>query len=498
MFKYKKLIGGAIVGLSFGTIYTYKNNIHSDQKFHSKKLYTYEDVSKHNKDNIWVTYKNNVYDITNFIENHPGGTDKIMLAAGKGLEPYWNIYKQHTNNPSIITDILEPMKIGSLSDYDPDKYKNTTDPYINDPSRDTDLKFHSSTPCNAETPSDYIMDNWITPNELWYIRNHHPVPDIDTSNFKLNILGTEKNCSFSLENLKKMNSKKIITTIQCGGNRRGNLNSVSKTSGTPWNYGAISTAEWKGVLLRDLLIKSGIKEEDTINNKINHVHFEGEEGVKASIPIEKAMNIYGDVILAYEMNGSEIPRDHGYPLRLIVPGHVGIRNIKWLKNITISDEEVDGIWQRGISYKGLPHYIQDAKDISIEKVAPIQELPVQSCIVDVKEEDQKVTVKGFAWSGGGRGIIRVDISCDGGKTWNMADLKEGSQQKINKAWAWTFWEFNVSDKKFNKNKEIQIVCKATDSSYNTQPERKELAWNIRGLNNNSWHRVNWKSNNLSK
>ena len=163
------------------------------------------------------------------------------------------------------------------------------------------------------------------------------------------------------------------------------------------------------------------------------------------------------------------------------------------KKITVSDVEAEGIWQRGISYKGLPHYIKDAKDIEIDKLAAIQELPVQSCIVDIRQKDQSVTVKGFAWSGGGRGIIRVDISCDGGKTWNIASLKEGSDQKINKAWAWTFWEYNLTIQDKDKDKEIQFVCKATDSSYNSQPENKELAWNIRGLNNNSWHRVNWKS-----
>ena len=489
--RYKKLLGSGVLGVSLGTL-AYKSKCNSINKAYSQstKSYTYEDVAKNsNSKNIWVTYKNNVYDITDFVENHPGGKDKIMLASGKGLEPYWNIYKQHTNNPSVVNDILEPMKIGFLIDYDPEKYKNTVDPYLNDPSRDTSLKFHSSTPCNAETPRDSIMDHWITPNELWYIRNHHPVPEIDTSHFKLDII----NHSFSLADVRKMKSKKIVATIQCGGNRRGGLNTVRKTSGTPWDCGAISTAEWKGVMLRDLLIKAGVKQEDTLNNKINHVHFEGWEGVRASIPIEKAMSEYGDVIVAYEMNGEDIPRDHGYPLRLIVPGHVGIRNIKWLKKITVSDVEAEGIWQRGISYKGLPHYIKDAKDIEIDKVAAIQELPVQSCIVDISQKDQSVTVKGFAWSGGGRGIIRVDISCDDGKTWNIARLTEGSDQKINKAWAWTFWEYNSTIQDKDKDKEIQFVCKATDSSYNSQPENKELAWNIRGLNNNSWHRVNWKS-----
>ena len=171
------------------------------------------------------------------------------------------------------------------------------------------------------------MDNWITPNELWYIRNHHPVPNIDINKFKLTI----NNNSLSLEDIKKMECKKVLSTIQCGGNRREELNTINKTSGTSWNYGAISTAEWSGVPLCDLLIKFGMLDNDINNCKIKHVHFEGYDGVKASIPIEKAMNSYGDVIIAYKMNGEEIPRDHGYPLRVIIPGYVGIRNIKWLK-----------------------------------------------------------------------------------------------------------------------------------------------------------------------
>ena len=453
-----------------------------------ENTFTYDEVSKHNiNNNIWVTYKENVYDISKFINNHPGGKDKIMLAAGKGLEPYWNTYKQHTNNPSIIKDILEPMKIGTLKDYNPDKYKDINDPYINDPNRDTDLKFHSVSPCNAETPKDSIMDNWITPNELWYIRNHHPVPIINPKDFKLNISTKDSTLNLSLDDLKKLKSKKVITTIQCGGNRRGGLNDIEKTSGTPWSFGAISTAEWEGISLRDILLTSGVTDKKVLDGKVKHIQFEGEEGVKSSIPAEKAMNIYGDVILAYKMNGEEIPRDHGYPLRLIVPGHVGIRNIKWVKNIKTSTEEAEGTWQRGISYKGLPHYIKDVKKVNIDKVAAIQELPVQSCIVSVEKDENDVIVKGFAWSGGGRGIIRVDVSVDSGVNWQMADLKEGSEQPLNKAWAWTFWQTKF--KKDDINSKMELYCKATDSSYNVQPEKLEYAWNIRGLNNNSWHKL---------
>lgn len=481
MFRNKKLVVGSFVSISCGVSYLYNKYNNKD------KTYTYQEVEKHNNlnDGIWVTYKDNVYDITNFIENHPGGKDKILLAAGKSLEPYWNVYKQHTNNPSIINDILEPMKIGLLSDYDEKKNKGD-DPYINDPQRDSDLYFHSISPCIAETPSESIMDNWITPNDLWYIRNYHPVPDIDYKNYRVTIKNKESNKSFSLDEIKKMGGKKIISTIQCGGNRRGELNKLGKTIGTPLNIGAISTAEWEGITLRELLILNKVTDEDVINGDVRHIQFESEDGLKSSIPAEKAMNIYGDVLLAYKMNGEDIPRDHGYPLRLIVPGHVGVRNMKWITNIKVSNEESEGTWQRGISYKGIPHYIKDFKNIDLNKVASIQEMPVQSCVVEASKDKEYINIKGFAWSGGGRGIIRVDVSIDSGNSWNEAILKEGSDQAFNKSWAWTFWELKI---KSDNLRNLEVICKATDSSYNTQPEKPEFAWNVRGLNNNSWHKI---------
>tara|TARA_B100001769_G_C22094410_1_gene590342 strand:+ start:603 stop:2066 length:1464 start_codon:yes stop_codon:yes gene_type:complete len=478
---HKKILFGT--GLSGILLYSYNS-------LRKEKRYTYEEISKHSttENGLWVTYKDSVYDITNFIDNHPGGKDKILLAAGKGVEPYWNTYQQHTNNKEVIEELLGKMKIGIIDDYDPKKYSNFKDPYINDPQRDQDLIFHSITPCNAEVPLDELGNNWITPNHLWYVRNHNPVPEIDIEKYRLELNGFSPHpLEITMDNIKKFESKIITTTIQCGGNRRKELNSVKKTMGTPWEKGAISTAEWKGAILSNLLIDN----KDIINGKIKHIHFEGVDGVKASIPIEKAINPLGDVILAYEMNGEELPRDHGYPLRVIVPGYVGIRNIKWLKKITLSDKEVDGTWQQGISYKGFPHYIDDVNKINedlVNKINTVQEMPVQSGITKISNNEDKIKVEGFAWSGGGRGIIRVDVSIDEGKTWQMAELKEGSEQSNGRAWAWTFWNLEMDIPNDMKNKKTVVYCKATDESYNTQPQNLDYVWNIRGLINNSWDR----------
>ena len=470
----KKLLFGSGITLSSGlawTLYNKKGFLHK---------YTYSEIEKHKKkeDGIWVTYKDSVYNITDFIDSHPGGKDKILLAAGKGVEPYWNTYKQHTNSKTLMEDILPNMKIGTILDYDPKKYAGFKDPYINDPQRDSDLVFHSVTPCNAEVPAKSITDEWVTPNHLWYIRNHTPVPDIDIDAYRLTI--SPNNIELNMKDILKFNSKKVTTTIQCGGNRRGGFK--KKTMGTQWGIGAISTAEWEGVLLRDLIMTR----QDVKNGKVKHVHFEGIDGVKASIPIEKVMNPYGDVLLAYKMNGADLPRDHGYPIRVIVPGYVGIRNIKWLKSITLSEKEVDGTWQQGISYKGFPHYVDEISPELIYQTKPIHEMPVQSAITDMTDDGKNIYITGFAWSGGGRGINRVDVSIDNGKTWQIAELGQGTEQNHLQAWAWTFWKSSI--KIPNHLKDTQVICKATDSSYHSQPEKIEFAWNIRGLNNNSWDR----------
>ena len=484
----KKLIFGLSgIGLTSGlSYYFFKNK--------NEKKFTYEEVSKHNSidKKVWVTYKKDVYDITKFIQYHPGGKDKIMLAGGKDLEPYWNIYRQHLND-NIINTILLPLKIGSLSDYEHNKYLNTTDPYISDPKRNDLLKFHNLTPCNSEVPSNYLLDNWITPNDFWYIRNHNPVPIVDIDKFKLNINFQKNIFSLSIKEIKKLKNTKLISTIQCGGNRRSGLNKLDKTSGTTWDIGAISNAEWNGVLLKEVLNNLGFTSEKINDNNIKHIHFEGIDGVKSSIPIEKVINNRGDVLLAFEMNGDTLPEDHGFPLRVIVPGHVGIRNIKWLKNITLSDKEADGPWQKEIAYKGIPHYIKNLNEINLDDIPPIQETPIQSCITDINlleisDKDKYIEIRGVAYSGGRRGINRVDVSIDDGKTWRIAELKEGSNQEYNRAWAWTFWELKIHITEIKK-KRLKVICKAIDSSYNIQPDKIEHAWNIRGLNNNSWHRI---------
>lgn len=463
--------------------------------------YTKAEVEKHNKiGDFWVTYENQVYDITSFISQHPGGS-KILMAAGKAIDPYWSEYRQH--NTATVQGILQQYRIGRLSDYDPNAPElQVKNPYINDPERSTDLKFHGITPCNAECPIEDEEENagpveYLTPNELFFIRNHHPVPDLKPDTHKVSLLGRK---SMTVDEIReKYSEHSVITTIQCGGNRRKELNKYGKTSGTAWCSGAISTAKWTGVWLRDVLIDLMPEIMDEENRSGKWITLRAPDKFEISIPIEKALDPNGDCLLAYKMNDEdEFPRDHGYPLRVIVPGFAGVRNVKWIDSIELTDDEVQSPWQVGMAYKMLAHYSKQVSQSELDTLKTTQESPVQSFITtkisDLKtsfaENQGKGSIFGVAWSGGGRGIQRMEISLDSGKTWQTAEKLEGKKQNPYKAWAWVLWKLEVEESELKAGDEI--ICRAVDISYNTQPADMSMTWNIRGINNNAWHRVKFE------
>lgn len=221
----------------------------------------------------------------------------------------------------------------------------------------------------------------------------------------------------------------------CAGNRRMDMNSMKQVMGLMWGQNAISTAEWTGVKLKDILeyYKFDYKDE-----AIKHVQFEGLDqdisgaNYGASIPKEKAISDNGDVLIAFEMNGKEIPLDHGYPVRIIVPGIIGARSVKWLKTISLSNEESKSLWQQK-DYKLLSPQISNLQEADFSKVRPIQESPVQSAICEpvngalIKKKNKHFFVKGYAFSGGGNAIDSVLISINDGYTWKQANLRKLDQ-----------------------------------------------------------------------
>lgn len=215
----------------------------------------------------------------------------------------------------------------------------------------------------------------------------------------------------------------------------------------------MGNAKWTGVKLVDLL---GIIGANTNEKGIKHVQFEGldmdpsSSPYGASIPATRALDTNADVLIAFEMNGEPIPRDHGFPVRVIAPGITGARNVKWLASIILSDVESDSLWQQR-DYKGFPPSV-DASNVNWSSAPAIQDYPIQSAIcyperdsvVITKDDDDSITIKGYAFSGGGRRVTRVDVSIDGGKNWQPTELKHDpnsdDETNLYNTWCWTLWE----------------------------------------------------------
>ncbi|XP_068598095.1 sulfite oxidase, mitochondrial [Brachionichthys hirsutus] len=477
-----------------------KSRVQTIEKASELPIFTQEEVSSHRRleDGVWVTYKGGVYDITEFVGVHPGG-DKILLAAGGDLEPFWALYAVHKQKH--VLEMLSAYKVGELSAQDRKKQQSVapSDPYSSDPERHPALRVNSLKPFNAEPPPELLTDSYITPSAIFFKRNHLPVPQVDPASYRLHVEGLARGVlTLSLEELKTRFPKHTVTaTLQCAGNRRSEMNKVKRVKGLNWGIAAISNATWSGARLRDVLLAAGYGPD--VAKWALHVQFEGlDEDVTgttygASIHLNKAVSEDGDVLLAYEMNGEELPADHGYPVRVVVPGTVGARNVKWLGRIRVSAEESGSHWQQN-DYKGFsPGTDWDTVDFT--SAPAIQELPVQSAITTpadgaaVDRSSEEVTVKGYAWSGGGREVVRVDVSLDGGETWQVAELKGGGTGDAppGRAWAWKLWE--VTAPLPAGSRELEIVCKAVDSSYNMQPDTVGPIWNLRGVLSNAWHSV---------
>lgn len=457
-------------------------------------MYTKEEVRSHNspETRVWVTLGSEVFDVTEFVDLHPGGPSKLILAAGGPLEPFWSLYAFH--NQPHVRELLAEYKIGELNPEDEvsPPTLEASDPYADDPVRHPALRINSQRPFNAEPPPELLTENYITPNPIFFTRNHLPVPSVDPDTYRLHVVGARggQSLSLSLDDLYKFPKHEVTVTLQCAGNRRSEMSEVKEVKGLEWRTGAISTARWAGARLCDVLAQAGHQVRETEA----HVCFEGLDSdptgtaYGASIPLARAMDPEAEVLLAYEMNGQPLPRDHGFPVRVVVPGVVGARNVKWLAKVSVESEESHSHWQRR-DYKGFSPSV-DWDTVNFDLAPSIQELPVQSAITQPQDgatvESGEVTIKGYAWSGGGRAVIRVDVSVDGGLTWQEAEL-EGEEQRPRKAWAWRIWQLKARVPA--EQKELNIVCKAVDDSYNVQPDTVAPIWNLRGVLSNAWHRV---------
>lgn len=358
-------------------------------------------------------------------------------------------------------------------------------------------------PLNCEPPLTKCYElGFLTPASLHFVRNHGAVPkklDWDTHTIKIHG-AVDKPLEITMAQLTSMPSVKIPVTLVCAGNRRREENMIKKTIGFSWGACAVSTSVWTGVRLCDLLREAGVR---TPEEGARHVCFVGRDELPkdrygTSMSIIKAMDPASDVLIAWEQNGKRLLPDHGYPVRLIIPGWIGGRMVKWLTDIEVTANESNNYYHY-FDNRVLPSHV-DAEKATAEGwwYKPeyiINDLNINSAMVYPQHDeilklngraDQTYALKGYAYSGGGRRVIRVEVSFDEGKVWNLANIKITEKPNAyGKYWCWIFWDLEVNVSQFIGCKEIAL--RAWDEGMNTQP--KDITWNVMGMMNNCHFRV---------
>jgi len=352
-----------------------------------------------------------------------------------------------------------------------------------------DFVVRQANPFNAGPPPKLLNQSYITPTDLFFVRSHGDVPEVDVHSYRLEITGRVlRSLSLSLgeiqNNFERVN---VSATLQCAGNRREELMALkSIPNELGWGVEAVSHAVWAGIRLRDVLAAAGVESEADLNL---HVEFGGLDEVEGldkrfryggSIPLAKGLS--PEVILAYEMNGEPLTPVHGSPLRTIVPGYIGARSVKWLDHITVQDKPSQNYFQSH-AYRLFAAHV-GPETAQLEEGLMLGETNVTSVICSHYENERipsgVVTVQGYSITGG-REIARVEVSWDGGSNWVQAELFNDTS-----CWAWTLWKasFELQPGSY------QLVVRAMDTSANTQPQDVSQVWNFKGYMNNAWHRVN--------
>jgi sulfite oxidase len=291
---------------------------------------------------------------------------------------------------------------------------------------------HSARPQDLETPVN-LLTSWITPNNLFYVRSHFYTPSIRQDAWILRIDGDVKRpLTLTMDAIAQMPSKTLAVTLECAGNGRGFYD--PPVAGVQWRKGAVGTARWTGVPLAAVLHQAGI------SPSAKYLWLDGADtglgrapDFIRSLPIDKAVR--GDALLAYEMNGEPLPAEHGYPLRVIVPGWEGAYSVKWLVHITASDRDHEGAFVT-TAYRMPRVPVAPGTNVTPDATVPIRELMVKSIITSPADgsallQGRTAVIGGFAWSGGGNEIRRVDVSIDRGRTWAVARL---GQDRAPYAW----------------------------------------------------------------
>jgi len=346
----------------------------------------------------------------------------------------------------------------------------------------SDTVVHEQEPYNAEPSRSALAGHLITPVDTFYSRNHGPIPDVDHSAWRLRIGGlVDTPTVLCLDDLRsRFTPREVVATMQCAGARRADFLRVRDVPGeAPWGPCATSTARWTGVSLADVLASAGLHPEAA------HVAFEAPDVSDvadpptvygSSIPIDKARA--PEVLLAWAMNGEPLSRVHGAPVRVLVPGYIGARSVKWVTEITATAAPSDNYFQ-STAYRLLP---ADVDPTTAGPGVGFSLGPV-ALNADILSPDPgahvpagTTTLRGFAYAGDDRSVVRVDVSSDAGRSWRQAALEQADGP-----WAWCLWQIDLD----LPPGAAHVIARAWDSTGATQPESPAPLWNPKGYINNS-------------
>ena len=299
---------------------------------------------------------------------------------------------------------------------------------------------------------------YLVPNELFFVRDHTRTPLVDAKKWRLKIEGSgvQKPMELSYEELLSLPSVSLIRYVECAGNGRSFFEAAygKKADGTQWKLGAIGVAEWTGVPLAEVLDRAGLKKS------AKDVMPEGVDDLKVRRPVSAEKAVAEDTLLVYAMNGQPLPPDHGFPVRVLIPGWIGVANIKWVGRIEVSEKPIFSAWNTDTYVLIGPDYKPDppAKGpaLSNQDLKSALELPWGEEVSAGRR-----LVRGRSWSPFGT-IAKVEYSLNQGKNWQTARLREP-----NISAAWVRWDFDWEP----RPGKYTIRARATDEKGNTQPDK---------------------------
>ncbi|MFF3504328.1 sulfite oxidase [Streptomyces sp. NPDC003247] len=321
---------------------------------------------------------------------------------------------------------------------------------------------------NAETKFASLADTgYHTPNDRFFVRNHTSTPVLDAAAWTLTVHGDGLTGTtpavFSLDDLKSLPAVTRSAFVECAGNGRSFFTSQQgqTVSGTAWTLGAIGTARWRGVRLADVLRHAGLGHHavDVLPRGLDadYVTADGTNlgRVRRPLPLSKALD---DVLLAYEMNGEPLPYDHGHPVRVLVPNWIGIASIKWVGDIEVAAQPLYSPWNTDFYRLFGTSYPEDGSaPLTRQTLKSAWEL-AWNAPLDAAAEHR---LTGRSWSGAG-GVVRVDVSTDGGTTWSRARLHDAPRRA-----GWVRWSTDWTPPTPGA---YTLLARATDSTGRTQPD----------------------------